>query len=275
MAAKKQINIWLLVTSIALSSYSMCAADEVVFKNQGAKQVGTVVEETEQGVTIIFPKGSIKSITRSKDGGPRPSSSRVILEDSGAYITVKIPRQRLEGASPETLSAAEPARQEPSSADPQLREKVERLERKLESMEKTGASQPGAAPIKGTTHEALLQEEMGSLEGVILWNGKPLKDARVKIVLDKYTGFSVTAVRKVFGGKVDEKSQGIEDVTIDTQTDSRGHYSFSQVPPGFYTIFWQPDPQTGWVRRLRETADLEVVSGKLTVLNIPEKKKKM
>ncbi len=275
MPAKKQINIWLLATSIAVSSYSMCAADEVFFKNQGAKQIGTVVEENEQGVTIIFPKESIKSITR-KEGGPRPSSSRIILEDSGgAYITVKIPRQRLEAVSPEIRTAAEPAMQEPSPADHQLSEKVERLEKKVESMEKAEASQPGAAPTQGLTHEALFQEEMGSVEGVILWNGKPLKDAKVKIVLDKYTGFSVADVRKVFGGRVDEQSLGIEDVALDTQTDSKGHYSFPQAPPGFYTLFWQPDLQTGWVRRIRETADFEIVPGKLIVVNIPEKKKKM
>lgn len=275
MAAKKQINIWLLAASIAVSSYTICAADEVIFKNQGAKQIGTVVEENEQGVTIIFPKESIKSITR-KEGGPRPSSSRVILEDSGgAYITVMIPRQRLEAASPGTLAASEPARQEPASSEPQLAEKVERLEKKLDSMEKAGASQPGAAPNMGMTHETMLQEEMGGVEGVILWNGKPLKDARVKIVMDKYTGFSMAAVKKMFGGNVNEGSSGIEGVALDTQTDSMGHYSFSQAPPGFYTLFWQPDAKTGWVRRLRENADFEIVPGKLIIVNIPEKKKKM
>jgi hypothetical protein len=273
MAAKKQINIWLLAASIAVSSYSACSADEVIFKNQGAKQVGTVVEENDQGVTIIFPKESIKSITR-KEGGPKPSPNRVILEDSGgAYVTVKIPRQRFEAASPETLTAVEPARQEPSTADTQLRVKVEQLEKKMEGMEKAGGSQPGTAAAIGTTHEALLQEELGSVEGVILWNGKPIKDAKVKIVMDKYTGFSIAAVSKVFGGRVDEKSSEIQDLAIDTQTDSKGHYAFSQVPPGFYTLFWQPDAQTGWVRRLRESADLEIVPGKLIVLNIPEKKK--
>ena len=274
MAVKKQINIWLLAASITVSSCSVCVADEVIFKNHSAKEIGTVVEENEQSVTIIFPKESIKSITR-KEGGPRPSQSRVIMEDSGAYITVKIPRKELEAALPGTLAPSEPARQEPSPADAQLRAKVEQLEKKMENMEKAGASQPGAPTAMGTTHEALLKEELGSVEGVILWNGKPLKDAKVKIVMDKYTGSSMAAVTKVFGGKINEVSSGIEDLAIDTQTDSSGHYSFSQAPPGFYTLFWQPDLQTGWVRRLREAADLEVVPGKLIILNIPEKKKNM
>ncbi len=197
------------------------------------------------------------------------------MEDNGAYITVKIPRQKIEAASSGTLAVPEPAGKASSSSDSQLAEKVERLEKKLESMEKTGASQPGIAPATGATHEAMLQEEMGSVEGVILWNGKPLKDAKVKIVLEKYTGFSVTTVKKMFGGAVNEQTSGIEGVALDTQTDSMGHYSFSQVPPGFYTLFWQPDAKTGWVRRLRENADFEIVPGKLIVLNIPEKKKQM
>ncbi len=113
------------------------------------------------------------------------------------------------------------------------------------------------------------------MEGVILWNGKPLKNARVKIVMDKYTGFSAATVKRVFGVKGDEKSSGIDAIAIDTQTDSNGHYSIEQAPPGFYTLFWEPDAQTGWVRRLREDSDLEIVPGKLIVLNIPEKKKKM
>jgi hypothetical protein len=34
-----------------------------------------------------------------------------------------------------------------------------------------------------------------------------------------------------------------------------------------------PDPQTGWVRRLRENPDFEIISGNVIVQNIPEKKK--
>jgi len=127
----------------------------------------------------------------------------------------------------------------------------------------------------GTTHETLLKEEYGGVEGIILWNGKPLKNARVKIVMDKYTGFSVATVKSVFGVKGAEKSSGIEGVAIDTQTDSNGNYSIAQAPPGFYTLFWEPDAQTGWVRRLREDSDFEIVPGKQIVVNIPEKKKKM
>jgi hypothetical protein len=38
---------------------------------------------------------------------------------------------------------------------------------------------------------------MGRVEGVIAWQGKPLKNAKVKIVLESYTGFSIAALKKM------------------------------------------------------------------------------
>ncbi len=59
-------------------------------------------------------------------------------------------------------------------------------------------------------------------------------------------------------------------ISLTTQTDSQGRYSYEKVPPGTYRIYWWPDFKTGWVHRLREKPDFEVLSGKLTILNIPE-----
>lgn len=254
---------------IAVLSCSTCSADEIIFKNKGSGQKGTIVEESDKTVTITFPKEAIKSINRSNER-PISSPGKVLIEDNGGYITVKIPRQRLENASSEIQVGT----QLPLGAtDAQLQEKMERLERRLESVEKGGSTQSaavqGTAKI-GSTHEALLQEEMGSIEGTILWHGAPLKDAKVKIVMEQYTGFSVASLKKVFGsGNPNSYGEGF---SLDTITDSQGHYSFSKVPPGSYTLFWQPDPQTGWVRRIRENPDFEIFPGKPAVLNIPEKK---
>ncbi len=281
MPVKKHISIWLFAAVIALLLCSVCAADEIIFKNQGAKQIGTVVEENEQGITIMFPKEAVKSINRGKGAGPIPSSNRIILEDNGgAYVTVKIPRQRFEAGSFDAQAAEQPAAQKPAPAavtapastptpaDSQLSEKVDRLEKKMASMEKSGPP-----PAKGSTRETLFQEEMGSVEGVILWNGKPLQNAKVKIVMETYTGFSIAAVKQAFESGDNKSATANVGISLDAQTDSAGHYYFPKVPPGSYTLFWQPDLQTGWVRRIRENPDLEVMPGKLMVLNIPEKKK--
>jgi hypothetical protein len=273
MAARKQISVWAIVVSTFFLLCSFCSADEITFKNKGSKQTGTVVDEDGQNVTLIIPKDSVKSIKRNNEENVKSPPDRILMEDNGTYITVKIPRQKLEGASPVIQIGGEQTGQDSSVSEAKLKEKLERLEKKMESMEKTASVQPGTtASVKAPTHETLLQEEMGAVEGVIMWKGKPLQNARVMIVMESYTGFSVATLKKVFG-VANEKSSGQEEIYLETTTDPQGRYSFPQVPPGLYTLFWQPDIETGWVRRIREKADFEIVPGRPIVVNIPEKKK--
>lgn len=167
-----------------------------------------------------------------------------------------------------------------------LQKRVERLERLLEESRKAdvapapgfggkteeglkAGSLPDSPALKSTAiHEQLLREELGQVEGVILWQGKPLADGNVRIELEKYTGFSLTSVKKMFSG--DEKGSVDQGLSLSTKTDSQGRYAFARVPPGSYRLYWWPDFKTGWVHRLREKPDFEVISGKVTVQNIPE-----
>jgi hypothetical protein len=100
---------------------------------------------------------------------------------------------------------------------------------------------------------------------------KPLRNRKVKIVLEKYTGFSQAALEKWFATENEKSPQ--DGIVLETQTDSKGHYVFHEVPPGYYRLYWIPDTDTGWIRRLREKPDIEVITGKMTVENVPEKKK--
>lgn len=211
-----------------------CDADEVLFKDEGV-HAGTVIEENEHTVTIQFPRESIQSIVRSSQGPP----------------SVSKPDDRFQ----EEID--------------RLQKRIERLERKQGEEPKTGSS-PAPGSLQSTAlQEQLFREEMGGVEGVILWQGKPLANASVRIECVRYTGFSPGFVKKMFSGdKKDSLDQGI---SITTQTDSQGRYTFERVPPGSYRLYWMPDRTTGWVRRLRENPDLEVISGKRTVQNIPEK----
>jgi hypothetical protein len=117
----------------------------------------------------------------------------------------------------------------------------------------------------------MLQEEMGSVQGTIVWQGKPLNNSKVRISLETYTGFSIAALQRMLGLEND-KSTG-QEVNFETQTDAQGRYCFSKVPPGYYRLYWQPDAQTGWVHRLRENPDFEINSGKITTQDIPGRKK--
>lgn len=264
-----------LVVFIAGLFWSACQADEIVFKDHKARQDGVVLEENEEGITILFPKEAIKSISRNnKERIARPSPGKVIVEDSDEYITVKVPRQKLQTTPAPARVASQPQVREPlpGGSDTQIIEKVERLEKKLEGIEKASVAASSAPSNKGLSHETLLRDEMGSVEGAILWKQIPLKGAPVKLVMERYTGFSVAAVKQMFSSSK-ENSPEKDQVVIESQTDDQGRYTFAQVPPGTYDLYWMPDIQSGWIHRLRDKPDVEVAPGKLAVLNIPEKKK--
>ncbi|MGE5254369.1 MAG: carboxypeptidase-like regulatory domain-containing protein [Planctomycetaceae bacterium] len=225
--------LWMILLG-AGSLPSPCGADEILFKDQGV-HVGTVIEENDQTVTVQFPRASIQSIVRTPQGSP--SSPQ--------------PGDRLQEKIDE------------------LQKRIERLEKKQGESREPDRS-PAPASLQGPgIQEQLFREEMGGVEGVILWQGKPLANAKVRIELVRYTGFSPGFVKKVFPG--DGKESSDRGISIETQTDSQGRYTFEGVPPGSYRLYWMPDTKTGWVRRLRENPDLEVISGKRTVQNIPDK----
>ncbi len=172
-------------------------------------------------------------------------------------------------------------------------EKLEQLEKRIERLEKKQAEpkQTGLSPIplprpeimqeeskgtgsssptppksakKGDLHEQLLQEELGSVQGVILWQGKPLVNGKVKIELENYTGVSLASVKKMLSRDDKESYETDQGISLNTQTDAKGRYVFEKVPPGTYRLYWWPDFKTGWVHRLREKPDFEVITGKLT-----------
>ncbi len=150
-----------------------------------------------------------------------------------------------------------------------LEQRIEQLEQRLDSIDKVEAPVLPLSPSDEPVADRILREEMGNVEGTILWQGKPLVHTDVKIELTRYTGFSLGSLKKVFV-RNREKSSG-QGMALLTRTDSEGRYFFEAVPPGEYLLYWRPDPETGWVHRMRERYDFEVVAGELTVQNIPEK----
>jgi hypothetical protein len=270
MMATTRKGFGVLILLACLVSYP-CLADEILFQDQKGPQTGTVVSEDAQSVTIRFSKDSIKSITKSQEGSTAAFPGTVVWEERGDYLILKIPRHAIQIESPETpvRASSNKLASPPTSAVP-AKETPSPPEKGSTGAAQVMVTQAPESSKNVTVHQELLQEEMGRVEGVIAWQGKPLKNAKVKIVLETYTGFSIAAVKKmVVGGKGQSPEQG---VSFETETDSEGRYSFLQVPPGYYRLYWVPDPQTGWVRRLREKPDFEVTPGNLTVQDIPEKK---
>ncbi len=221
-------------------------AEKIIFKDEKGVQTGTVLEEDEKTVTIRFPMKSIKSIVKGQEETATVEKDRYLKSASPVDAQLQ---ERLE----------------------QIQKRIERLEKNLEDGTKGGCSLIPDTSINKPSHEQLLKEEMGQVEGTILWKKKPLVNGSVKTVLEKYTGFSMASLKKMFSGDTEKSS---DQIIFETKTDSRGRYIFEEVPPGVYRLYWMPDNETGWVHRMREKPDFEVIAGELTIQNIPGGKKK-
>lgn len=150
-----------------------------------------------------------------------------------------------------------------------LEERVKELERKMALFEDAVKHSGTVISKKESLSEQLVEGEMGGVEGVIRWKGKPLVHSDVMVVLMRYTGISLASLKKAHSGSGD-KDRGI---IFETTTDALGRYRFEKVPPGEYIFYWKPDAETGWVRRMNDKSDVEVLPGKMMVLNIPAERK--
>ncbi len=240
--------LWLtfIISFMVISLFSTCYAEEIIFKDEKGVQTGTVLEEDEKTVTIRFPRKSIKSIVRGQEEVSSAEKNQYLKTALSTELQFQ---KQLEG----------------------LQERIERLEKNLQEDKKAGVLPTPPGPSRNVAaYKQILQEEMGRVEGVILWKGKPLVNGSVKIVLERYTGFSFASLQKMFLG---DKEKSSNQIILKTETDSQGRYVFEKVPPGQYRLYWMPDTETGWVHRMREKPDFEVITGELTIKNVPEKKK--
>lgn len=186
--------------------------------------------------SMLSPAGADEIRFRNRDG----VQAGTVLEEDGRSVTVRFPREAIDSI---TRVAGSPVN-DPKRGPAPLEERVRELERKVDSLPATGRAIPG-------------QEEAGAVEGIILWKGRPMAQGRVMII--------PSGVARASGGKKGD--------LYETETDAGGRYRFERVRPGAYLLYWMPDGETGWVRRLRDLPDLDVVPGGVAVLNIPEKRK--
>jgi len=176
-----------------------------------------------------------------------------VLEENGGTVTIRFPREAIESISRETGTREDVSKQAQPSG---LEERVRELEKKMESLPAVASTPPA-------------RQNTGEVEGVIRWRDRPLSNARVMIVPVTYAGRPSSSGGPGHRGIAGGAPAGGKNVAHETETDAAGRYRFERIPPGEYLLYWMPNGETGWVRRLRDTADLEVIEGGATVLNIP------
>ena len=190
---------------------------------------------------------------RSRDG----AQTGTVLEENGDTVTVRFPRETIESIRHASGKPEAEARRAPASG---LEERVRDLERKVGALPASGSPAPG-------------REEAGGVEGVIRWKDLPLSRGRVMIVPAKSAGLPPRESREKAKAGIAGAPFGGKDDKYETETDDAGRYRFERVLPGEYLFYWMPNPETGWIRRLRDKPDIEVVAGGVSVLNIPAEKK--
>ena len=197
---------------------------------------------------LILSRAQADEIRFKTGGGVQTG---IVLEEGEGTVTLRFPREAIESI---TRTGGKPEEERKPGPVPSLEERVRKLETELDSLSVADSPKPG-------------REGAGGVEGVIHWKNRPLSHGKVMIVRARTAGVSPPVTDMGRAGGVERGDR------YETETDEGGRYRFERVSPGEYLVYWMPDGKTGWVRRLREKPDLDVVRGSVTVLNIPAEKK--
>lgn len=138
-------------------------------------------------------------------------------------------------------------------------EKIERGPGLATSVESSGDTTPTAAnslqeAIKPLTPILSSREPAGEIVGQMLFDGQPLHECRVKLVLLQ---------RKLLGGYTEKEDQS--EIPVVT-TDNTGTYRFVGIPAGPYKLKWAPKGEAFWTRKVGAKPDVMVELGHVNVV---------
>jgi hypothetical protein len=148
----------------------------------------------------------------------------------------------------------------------QMKEEIEReilakIQNQVQSQVQEIASNLPDTGNRSIQWQAVL---VGSAEGQILHNGQGLAECKVKLIRIMKPQSVVEMFNTI--------REGAEFTTI---TDEQGKYVFDKLPIGAYKLKWQLPDDTGWIRRLRDKPDANIVEGQTAVLKSVETSRRL
>ena len=207
-------------------------ADTVYLKNNPKGNTGKVLEEYPDSIVIRFPKSEIKRIEAEEKPplNQEASTQKVIWIDDGDTITLRLPKQSVQISG----SSVEPARGSITE----------------------NASQNIASNLSQTPNESSNLRQGLAIQGKVLRKGEPLAKCSIRILrITDSTGDRL--IRLLTGSNTEKAEQSFEAVS-----DEHGIYTFTHIPYGEYILYWKPEGQEQWIRRLRENPDITLIQGR-------------
>ncbi len=222
--------------------------DVVFMISPGITIVCKIKEVTEDAVQVLIPASGISSLKTGVQPPAKPVGdapvSRISDKPKDVFGDLKISPQEKTGTENYSRLQTEPLNRVGRISD---KPKDVLGDVKTSPQEKTGIENDSRLQTKPLNPD----NKLGSVEGRVFQNGKPLKSCQVKLVMMEKYGYLTNEYRIVEGA-----------MEIESVTDEHGIYYFANVPPGKFKLFWMPPSETGWVRRLKMDPDVVVKSGK-------------
>ncbi len=205
-------------------------ADTVYLKSNTRGNTGKVLEEYPDSIVIKFPKSEIKRIEADeKPAFKEASAQQVIWIDDGNTITLRLPKQSVQISG--------------SSAMPAAGNSPENVG------QKTVVNLPQSPQEPTNLSQGL------AIQGKVLLKGEPLPKCKIRILrITDATGDRL--LRLLSGSNTEKAEQSFEAVS-----DEHGIYTFTNIPYGEYILYWQPEGQDQWIRRLSENPDITLIPG--------------
>lgn len=261
MTGRARTVLGAVVVLALFAALEVARADLIYLNNLTTGISGQVTEISDTSITVRFPRKAVEFLIFSPD--PRRNNDLVQLREPSVelkgkvvgftndQVTIRLPREVIRevriGLAP-PVQAQGPQVEKPRVQETSpLEDKVKELDTKLSNLGRNMREQ-----MRLEVEKEIKEQQAGEVEGKVLWMGKPLSGAQVKLVRLNHLGLA-DSFKRLVGSKPKDSALVIEEVT-----DGNGWYKFSNVPVGEYDIYWKARPGAFWIRRLDSEADITV-----------------